>query len=79
MNLVKLEIERERWGKNKGKYTGKIVFDNEHGEVSLRLSPEHIEQIFKLCADAIVDTSKAAAKEMTCAVIDHQKAIEEAV
>ena len=79
MNLSKLEIERERFGKNKGEYRGRIVFDNEHGMVSLHLTPEHIEKIFALCADAIVDTAKAAANEMTCAVIEHQKAIEESL
>lgn len=77
MNLVDLEIERERFGKNKGQFRGKIKFDNEHGEVSLRLTQKHIDSIFEVCADAIVSTAKDAAREMTCAVIEHQKSIEQ--
>jgi uncharacterized protein YutE (UPF0331/DUF86 family) len=77
MNLVELRIERERYGKNQGQHTGKIVFDNKNGEVSLRLTPEHVEKIFQLCADAIIDTAKTAASDMTCSVLEHQKSIEE--
>jgi len=70
MILQKLEVEIERWGENKGKYKGVVKFSDERGEVSLLLSPEHIEQMFRVCAGAIIETSKRCAEDMTCKVIE---------
>ncbi len=76
MILDKLEIEMERWGANKGKYTGTAKFSGEAGEVTLNLNEHHIEEIFRTCADSIIETSKAAARHLACAVIEHKKTIE---
>lgn len=75
MQLSKLEIERERWGENKGQYRGVITFDNEHGKISIRLTKKHCQEIFRTCADAIVDTAKSAANELTCSVLEHQATV----
>lgn len=77
MQLVELEIKRERWGENKGQFTGAMRFDNELGEVAIKLSPEKCEQLFKICADGIVETAKAAANELTISVIEHKAKIED--
>lgn len=77
MQLKKLQIERERWGENKGQYVGVITFDNELGEVSIKLSEEKCRELFMVCADGIVDTAKSAARELTCSVIEHRTAIED--
>jgi hypothetical protein len=76
MILQKLEIELERWGANKGKYTGSARFSGDAGDVTLNLNHDHIEEIFRTCADSIIETSKAAARHLTHAVIEHQKTVE---
>lgn len=75
MILTNLEIRLMEYGSNKGKHVGKATFSGEAGEVTLNLNDHHIEQIFKTCADSIVDTAKAAARHLTMTVVDHQKAI----
>lgn len=77
MILTKLEIELNRWGPNKGTHTGKAVFSGEAGEVSLNLNHDHIEEIFRTCADSIVDTAKAAARHLTMTVIEHKRELEQ--
>ena len=62
---------------NAGQYEGKATFRGKAGDVSLTLTPDHCNQIFKVCADGILDTAKEAAHELTCNVIEHQKALEE--
>jgi hypothetical protein len=72
MQLLKLEIERERWGDRKGEFKGEAVFDGEAGTVTLKLTPELAHRLLLLCADAIVDTAKVAA---TALVVEAQAAI----
>lgn len=76
MILTELKIELERWGKDKGKHTGKAKFSCEAGEVTLHLNQHHIEQIFLTCADSITETAKAAARHLTMTVIEHRKELE---
>ena len=76
MNLRELRIERARYGKNEGQLVGSIKFDNELGEVSLKLTKEHCDKIFRVCADGVLATAKSAADEMTCSVIEHKAKLE---
>jgi hypothetical protein len=62
MKLLKLEIERKRWGEDEGKFVGKATFDGEAGTITLNLNEHHIEQMFLTCADGIVEVAKAAAR-----------------
>lgn len=73
MILKKLQIELKEYGPDKGKHTGAATFTGELGEVTLKLSSEHIERIFHLCADGIIAVAKDAAKAMTCEVIQHRE------
>jgi hypothetical protein len=75
MVLTKLEIEIERWGEHKGKYTGKAFFAGEAGDVSLNLTPKMCDQIFLVCADGIMETAKEAATNLTHNVIEHKQAL----
>lgn len=70
MILQKLEVSVISWGDDKGKYKGAAKFGDDRGEVSLNLSAEHIEQIFRVCADGILDTAKRAAADMTVNIIE---------
>ena len=73
MKLVKLEIELTRYGAAKGTYTGVARFDGEAGSVALNLNAHHIEEIFRTCADSIIETSKAAARHLTMSIIEHKE------
>lgn len=75
MILKKLEIELQGYGAQKGQYTGTARFDGEHGSVALNLTPEHCEQIFKVCANGITEVAKEASRNLTCSVIEHTRAI----
>lgn len=73
MILTNLTIRLEEYGPNKGKHTGKATFTGETGAVILNLNQDHIDEIFRTCADSIVETSKAAARLLTHKVIEQQK------
>lgn len=70
MKLIKLSIGRRNWGINSGTYSGYAEFDNELGRISLRLDEEMCQKIFKVCADGVLQISKAAAEEMRLSVIE---------
>jgi len=72
MKLMSLRIDLEKYGTNKGQYCGQAVFSDNTGTVSLNLNEHHIEEMFKVCADSIIDVSKAAARMMTAAVIEQK-------
>lgn len=78
MILTKLEIRLMPYGPDEGKHVGKATFTGEAGEVTLTLNQDHINEIFRTCADSIVHTAKAAARHLTMTVIEHQKALEPA-
>lgn len=73
MILTNLTIRLEEYGADKGKHTGKATFSGEAGTVILNLNQDHIDEIFRTCADSIIETSKAAARLLTHKVIEHQK------
>lgn len=77
MILKDLRIRLMDYGPQQGKHVGVATFTGEAGEVTLNLNEHHLEQIFLTCADSIVDTAKAAARHLTCAVIEHQKQLTE--
>jgi len=77
MILTELRIELQKYGPNKGKHTGRATFAGQTGEVTLNLNEHHLQEIFRTCADSIVDTAKAAARHLTMTVIEQQKAIEQ--
>lgn len=71
MILTKLTITLNEWGQDKGKHSGSAVFSGEAGTVMLKLNQDHIDEIFRTCADSIIETSKAAARHLTMSVIQH--------
>ncbi len=70
MNLKELRIVREEYGQDKGKLLGKIKVDSQDGEITIRLTPKHIEQILRVCADSLVEVSKEVASELTSSMIE---------
>lgn len=76
MILQKLSIELNQYGEHKGKHTGSATFRGEAGTVILNLNQDHIDEIFRTCAESIIETSKAAARYLTHSVIEHQKVVQ---
>lgn len=62
MKLLKLTIERQTYGPQKGKFEGEATFTGDTGRITLNLNDHHIEQMLLVCADGIVDVAKAAAR-----------------
>ena len=77
MILQELTIKLMRYGPNEGKHVGTATFAGDAGTVTLALNEHHLEEIFRTCADSIIETSKAAARHLTMTVIEHQKALPE--
>jgi hypothetical protein len=73
MQLESLKIGRSWRSK---RLEGNITFNNQLGEVSLRLTSDQVEKIFLICAESIEATAKEAAQELTCSVIEHRELIE---
>ncbi|MFC4526386.1 hypothetical protein ISN76_13060 [Dyella halodurans] len=76
MILKQLDIRVIEWGDDKGKYKGTAKFGDDRGEVALNLSPDHIDEIFKVCAVGIIETARRAASDMTCAIIEQKTTID---
>ena len=76
MRLRNLSMSLERFGPDKGKFTGKADFGNKNGSISLKLTPEMCEKIFEVCADGIIETAKEAAAHLTCTVIEHKQSLD---
>lgn len=68
MILRYLELGRN-WGKDPAK-SGKAVFANDDGEVSINLTDKHVHAILEVCADAIIDTAKQASRAIVSSTVD---------
>ena len=58
--LEKIEIKRELWGDNKGKYAGDIRFSNGRDQFTFALNPT----LARLYLDLIKDTVVASANQL---------------
>ena len=74
MEFRKLEIEKNTWGT--GELKGSVCFSNEKGRIQLKLKPEHINKIFEVVADTMIETAREAAQELTCNIIEHKASLE---
>ena len=74
MDFKSLNIERKSWGK--GELQGSVSFGNDRGRINLQLTEEHINRIFEVVADSMIEVAKEAAQELTCNIIEHKASIE---
>jgi len=59
MRLKKIEIELQYWGDDKGKYKGKIVFENgESDSFTFGMSPEVCVKYLRPIADEVINSAK---------------------
>lgn len=77
MQLNELMISRNRYswemqGIAAGGLGGRIAFsDKNKHEVTLQLSPEHIDKILAIVAESMVETTRELAADLTANVIQH--------
>ena len=57
MILQKLEIEKESFGRNSGKFTGKARFSSDNATVYINVTPEISQKILELCADTLMESA----------------------
>ena len=73
MILKRLDIELKEYGDDKGKHVGRAVFAGPLGTVGLILTPDHVQAIFKVCADSLVVVAKEAATLLTSQILDSKE------
>lgn len=66
MELKSLTLQR--WDKARP-VQGTIEFFNGEGEIKITLKPEHINKVIAVVADALVESSKAVAEDLTAAIL----------
>ena len=77
MQLNELIIQRNRYtweqqGVAPQAVGGRISFSDTHKhEVTLQLSPEHIDRILAIVAESMVETTRELAADLTANVIQH--------
>ena len=77
MQLNELIIRRNTYnfeyqGTAAGGIAGRIAFsDKNKHEVTLQLSPDHIDRILAIVAQNMVDTTRELAATLTASVIEH--------
>jgi len=76
MRLERLTINRNQYGKHKGRLAGQITISGESGAINMNIRPEHAEAIIAVCASALVDTAKEAANVMVGDLIEAEKLAE---
>lgn len=70
MQLDTLYLRRQTYGELKGKVTGEISFIDDAGRITINLSPEHVDRILFVCADALTAAAKEVATNLTAACIE---------
>ena len=63
VNFESLEIERERFGKEKGQLKGKLRISSKSGDVMLRLNDSLVGAVMRLSKDALIDSVEETANE----------------
>ena len=76
MILNKLKIERGKWGKSEGKYTGTISFYSEHAEIEFNLTDEHVKRIFELALGRLTEVSQEISDELMADIIESMPRID---
>jgi DICT domain-containing protein len=70
MKLERLSISRSGWGKDMGKLTGEIEFDNQHAKVTVKLSEDKANKILAIIAEQIVENAREVSALLVQEVLD---------
>ena len=61
--LNSLEIKRELWGDNKGKFKSTVIFDNKTTSISMVLPPDVSDKLLQFCVGVLCEATDEAAAE----------------
>jgi hypothetical protein len=61
MRLIKLNIERQQWGIDKGKLFGEITFENQNAKVSCKLTEDQAYKMLEVMAESVVTSAHETA------------------
>ena len=64
MKMQSLEIERERWGDDKGLYIGTVKFTGEKGSICIKMSSQVTESFLALAGDLLIAHVEVAGKDL---------------
>lgn len=64
MDLQTLVLRRVTFGENAGRFTGKVTYANERGEIALILDETLSERVMEALADALVEAASIAAANL---------------
>lgn len=77
MKMKELHIEEiPSYVDSSGNYRGKIKFSGNNGVVEIHLNHERIKKILAVVADALVETSKDVAENLTAEIINQVPMLE---
>ncbi len=68
MKLKKLTIELETWGDNKGKYIGRVSYDDPHGTMEIILAPEVADHYLRVSQAALNQFALDGIKDLNAAL-----------
>lgn len=58
MKLIKLTIERQLWGQDKGKMIGEITFENQDAKITVKLTEDKAYKMLEIVADQVIENAK---------------------
>lgn len=70
MILEKLDIERQAYGADKGKFKGSIRFANEKSRIEMALTHDVSERLLRVVGESLVDSAKELATELSADCIE---------
>jgi len=79
MILQHLNLNRIEYGVDKGKLSGHVKFLGEHGSIEVRVSHEQATRFLEIFADALVETSKELANNLTNELVEAPKTISQSL
>ena len=69
MQFERLQVERQKYGDNKGKVTGAVKYSDPVGEMTLALSERQCDEILRIISDTMVRMTNDLANNMTSSII----------
>ena len=77
MRMTKLQVELMEYGANKGKFVGRVHFNNAYdASIEIPLSDEVARKVLEVCAEQVVQAGKDTAEMMTAQVIEATNAVQ---
>ena len=76
LSLTSVYLSRNNYGVNKGSLEGNLTVSGVSGDIKLKMSEEQCQRIVELCAEQLVENTKAIAESMTSEIMTSVPALE---